>query len=777
MAGQQPKKGEPSERQEKEHHPCIIWTGGSEKMPVVKFQAEGATGKVCLREVGERYHLAYKMARIGNQPVSTMLSAHGFQKVEASSSNFNLMWTGPYINTSVFANLSKNQKINHFPNSVELGRKDLLCKNIQTMQKKHGAQTYNFLPQSYLLPKDNQEFCKVISKDQGPWISKPVSACQGRGIQIINSFSQINRREKLLVSRYIKNPLLVDGFKFDLRLFVLVTSYDPLIIYLYEEGLTRFATNQYKPTEENMKNQYMHLTNTSINKANANYVRSTNPEVENHGSLWSMGALLRHLKEMGKDTATLMSKIEELVIKTIISAEGSIGSVFQGTLADRRKCFELYGFDVLIDETLKPWLLEVNLMPSLVSDGPLALKIKANLLADTLTLIGVQCENTQQNMGKEGPAIAAKVKAGYQKTAAGQTESSEKMKIIREVKEEEERRGGFIRIFPHKDTWKKYSNFLTYKSFNNMLACHLFTKKPSESGSSSTGLGQHSALYERKLPPLRTNNHEIALSQGSPSHSRTTPKDVRRQGVTSLVTCKPLNKIQPRHLHAAKMSDPKASSVGVGQHSVLRGQKQPSLQTNKSVSPSKASQMSSEKASKEVERQRVPDLVECKRLDNIQPRHLLSTKLSDQKSSSSGPSALYQRKLPPLHMSRPVDPVLMLKQVTHFNSKKDCTHKSGYNSVSPSKTYHQSSERVPKDIVRRGLCSIRDSSKDSGSMRVVDPQPPVLESNLKSTARANINSLHHHSKMLARRGPSELLNIVTGFSSTYQNLCAELDRL
>ncbi|CAH2292792.1 tubulin polyglutamylase TTLL5 isoform X3 [Pelobates cultripes] len=484
-----------------------------------------------------------------------------------------------------------------------------------------------------------------------------------------------------------------------------------------------------------------------------------------------MGALLRHLKGLGKDTATLMSKIEELVIKTILSAEGSIASVFQGTLAHRRKCFELYGFDVLVDETLKPWLLEVNLMPSLVSDGPLALKIKANLLADTLTLIGVQCQNTQQNMDKEGPTIAAKVKAGYQKTAAGQTESSlfqERMKIIHEVKEEEERRGGFIRIFHHKETWKRYSNLLTYKSFNNMPACHLFTKKPSEPGFSSSGLG-------RKLPPLRTNNHEIALKQGSPSHSGRTRKDVRRQGVTSLVTCKPLNNIQPCPLHAAKTSDPKASSVG--QHSVLRGQKQPLLQTKKSLSPSRSSHMSSERTSKEVERQSMPTLVKCKHLDNIRPHHHLATKLSDQKSSSSGPLALYQRKLPPLQTSRPVDHVLTLKQVTQINSKKHCTQKSGYNSVSPSKTFHQSSKRFPKDIMRLGLYGIRDSSTDLGSIRPVDPQPPVLESSLKSTARANIKSLHHQSKMLARRGPSELLNIITGFSSSYQNLCAELDRL
>ena len=55
----------------------------------------------------------------------------------------------------------------------------------------------------------------------------------------------------------------------------------------------------------------------------------------------------------------------------------------------RRNCFELYGFDILIDSDLKPWLLEVNLSPSLNCDTPIDMKIKSALLCDLLNLIGI----------------------------------------------------------------------------------------------------------------------------------------------------------------------------------------------------------------------------------------------------------------------------------------------------------------------------------------------------------------------------------------------------
>jgi len=78
----------------------------------------------------------------------------------------------------------------------------------------------------------------------------------------------------MTASHYISNPLLIDGLKFDLRIYVAVTSVNPLRIYMYEEGLTRFATTLYQaPNDQDQdinkrEGKYVHLTNYSINKTN-----------------------------------------------------------------------------------------------------------------------------------------------------------------------------------------------------------------------------------------------------------------------------------------------------------------------------------------------------------------------------------------------------------------------------------------------------------------------------------------------------------------------------
>lgn len=105
---------------------------------------------------------------------------------------------------------------------------------------------------------------------QNLWIAKPSTGSQGRGIQIIDDLDKLNNLTQLYsVQKYIHNPYLIKGYKFDIRLYALVTSYHPMTVYLYREGLVRFATQKYKKSITGTSlDKFIHLTNTSINKHN-----------------------------------------------------------------------------------------------------------------------------------------------------------------------------------------------------------------------------------------------------------------------------------------------------------------------------------------------------------------------------------------------------------------------------------------------------------------------------------------------------------------------------
>uniref|UniRef100_A0A672SH66 Tubulin--tyrosine ligase-like protein 5 n=1 Tax=Sinocyclocheilus grahami TaxID=75366 RepID=A0A672SH66_SINGR len=437
----------------------------------------------------EKYNLAFKIVCTESRLVRGMLVNHGFHEVHPNSNDFNLMWTGSHLKPYLLRSLQDFQKVNHFPRSYELTRKDRLYKNIQRMQQTHGLQNFHIVPQTFVLPAEFQEFSSSFSKDKGAWIIKPVASSRGRGIYLVSSPSQIPLDENILVSRYISNPLLIDGFKFDVRLYVLVTSYDPLLIYLYEEGLARFATVKYDHATANIKNQFMHLTNYSVNKKSSDYVSCDDPEVEDYGNKWSMSAMLRYLRQEGKDTTLLMGQIEELIIKALLSAEIHIATACKMFVPHRCNCFELYGFDVLIDSNLKPWLLEVNLSPSLACDAPLDLKIKASMISDMFSLVGKFAFSQSQSLSRNPDqslttspqshvvnrqrlpsANSADPEAQREKPGAKLAESTlsltaEEMKVLRRAQEEYDRRGGFVRIFPTPDTWELYSFFCSLISW------------------------------------------------------------------------------------------------------------------------------------------------------------------------------------------------------------------------------------------------------------------------------------------------------------------------
>ena len=197
-------------------------------------------------------------------------------------------------------------------------------------------------------------------------------------------------KQSSIVSEYIDNPLLLDGYKFDLRIYVALTSVNPLRIYIYEEGLVRFATVKYSTALSGAKhNQYTHLTNYSLNKHNAAFQENQNAERDDEGSKQSITAFRRKLVAMGYDDKLLFSQIEDILIKTILSVEHIVNNAVDMFLPHKNNCFELFGFDILVDDKLKPWLLEVNLTPALSCDSPLDQKVKSNCIADLFSLAGV----------------------------------------------------------------------------------------------------------------------------------------------------------------------------------------------------------------------------------------------------------------------------------------------------------------------------------------------------------------------------------------------------
>jgi len=86
----------------------------------------------------------------------------------------------------------------------------------------------------------------------------------------------------------------------------------------------------------------------------------------------------------------LWSRIYDVILKAIISGEQYVVQASRKYQLHRNNCFEVFGYDILIDSELKPWLLEVNLSPSLACESPLDTTIKANLISDTLNIVGVQ---------------------------------------------------------------------------------------------------------------------------------------------------------------------------------------------------------------------------------------------------------------------------------------------------------------------------------------------------------------------------------------------------
>uniref|UniRef100_A0A914HI39 Uncharacterized protein n=1 Tax=Globodera rostochiensis TaxID=31243 RepID=A0A914HI39_GLORO len=353
--------------------------------------------------LGETFNMCFKLIKSESRLVKSILFSYGFLQCSSKNQKCNLMWTNTHLSTLSMRQLHPWQRVNHFPRSWMLTRKDQLYESIERASILYDSEWFNFIPDFFCTPMSDTARLSLRHKLdesqfglEAKFIVKPADGSLGRGIYFLNTANleeTFASAKKMLVSRYIDPPYLVNGLKWDLRVYVLVTSFYPLIVYVYSDGLARFAVHKYDHADDIASEDYAdlnkHLTNYSLNKASTEFVRNTDCTLENMGHKWTLSALLRELEKRGEDVGLLMIRIEDIVIKSLLSVQSSVAAMCRKLNVHPKCCFELFGFDIMVDEHMKPWLLEINLSPSLTCDSPLDSLLKTHLFCNSLNIAQV----------------------------------------------------------------------------------------------------------------------------------------------------------------------------------------------------------------------------------------------------------------------------------------------------------------------------------------------------------------------------------------------------
>ncbi|NXK80440.1 TTLL4 polyglutamylase, partial [Amazona guildingii] len=488
---------QPAEAQEKVLKPALVSSLFPNVPPTLYFSTRDEAVEKLPWE--QRKLLRWKMCTITPNIVKQTISRSHF-RVSKKTNDWLGYW-GHHMKSPSFRTIKEHQKLNHFPGSFQIGRKDRLWRNLLKMQARCGKKEFNFFPQSFILPQDIKLLKKAWEEgaSRQKWIVKPPASARGIGIQVIHKWSQLPKRRPLLVQRYLHKPYLIGGKKFDLRIYVYVTCYDPLRVYLFKDGLVRFASCKYSSSIKSLSNKFVHLTNYSVNKKNTEY-KSNSDETACQGHKWALKALWSYLNQKGVNSEAIWEKIKDIVIKTIIASEPYVNSLVKMYVRRPYCCHELFGFDIMLDENLKPWILEVNISPSLHTNSPLDVSIKGQMIRDLLNLAGFVLPSADSvasrpqtrsgstsSMGsalKEKPKpvsehfIAEKMKKAYylmQKIPDQDFYSSvldvltpDDVRILVETEDEYSRCGQFERVFPTHISMR-YLRFFEQPRYFNIL--------------------------------------------------------------------------------------------------------------------------------------------------------------------------------------------------------------------------------------------------------------------------------------------------------------------
>ncbi|EFJ39822.1 hypothetical protein VOLCADRAFT_108470 [Volvox carteri f. nagariensis] len=322
--------------------------------------------------------LYVKYGGVANTPVRTAFREAGLRPTRKGK-RWIVQWGG-ILDAPALAKLHSFQRVNHFPGTWELGHKGHLYRNVYNARRRArgpAAEAFDIVPRFYIMPRDYEEFKADVERfPDRLYIQKPTNSSRGRGIRMVTRPDAISRDAKdMLVQHYIANPLLLNGFKFDMRVYAAATCLDPLRLYVFPDGLARLATEPYSADKADLTKRCVHLTNYSVNKKSAKFVKTQ--------------ALLPQPHQPPQPQPEQQEPaVCDIVAAAVIAAEPRMNTEFKMKVPHRNNCFEVWGFDIMLTDVFRAWLIEANTCPSLAADSGLDMRVKCSMVSELMHLIG-----------------------------------------------------------------------------------------------------------------------------------------------------------------------------------------------------------------------------------------------------------------------------------------------------------------------------------------------------------------------------------------------------
>lgn len=255
----------------------------------------------------------------------------------------------------------------------------------------------------YTLDLSNENECKeliqILKNDSEPdvvkWIKKKSrNSHNAEGVTVVNAkeAEKLLKKyenghkcgkiaDKFIVQRYIPDPLLVKGRKFDFRIYMLIASVDPLII-LYHDGFLRVSMAQY---DQSAKDSGAHITNTALVKEILQERNATKAEYDEamKDQMWTFPQFLKYMQDENVVTGDW---INEYVRPTMRLKMLHLVRMNIERFMLHPRVFELYGVDFMFDSKLHLWFLEVNRSPAMQATTEEKGRIQSKLIKDTMDI-------------------------------------------------------------------------------------------------------------------------------------------------------------------------------------------------------------------------------------------------------------------------------------------------------------------------------------------------------------------------------------------------------